>query len=204
MSPRQQHWEEVYRTKAADKVSWYQPNPAPSLEMIYASEIARGAAIIDVGGGASMLADALLDAGFLDISVLDIAASALDISKSRLSARARDINWIVADVLTWKPSRAYDLWHDRAVFHFLTATEDRARYRAILEKGLKPGGTLVIATFAEDGPEKCSGLPVQRWSPDSLAAELGPQFKLEQHFREAHHTPWDSVQAFTWCRFKYL
>ena len=201
MSP-QEHWEEVYRTKAADKVSWYQAHPASSLEMIYASQVARGAGVVDIGGGASILADTLLEAGFLDISVLDIAAPALEISKARLGARARDIKWIVADVLTWKPSRAYDLWHDRAVFHFLTAQEDRARYRAVLEKALKPGGTLVIATFAEDGPEKCSGLPVQRWSPNSLAVELGLEFKLEQRFREQHHTPWDSVQAFNWCRFK--
>jgi 2-polyprenyl-3-methyl-5-hydroxy-6-metoxy-1,4-benzoquinol methylase len=202
MSPRQQHWDEVYRTKAADKVSWFQPHAAPSLEMIYASAISKSAAIIDIGGGASVLADALRAAGYLDVTVLDIAAPALEVSKARLGPRARDINWIVSDVLSWNPARRYDLWHDRAVFHFLTERDDRARYRAVLEKALKPDGTVIVATFAEDGPEKCSGLPVQRWSPNALAAELGSEFRLEQHFREQHRTPWDSTQSFTWCRFK--
>ena len=170
--------------------------------MIFASGISRGAAIVDIGGGASVLANALLSAGFLDISVLDIAASALDVAKARLGPRARDVRWIVADILAWTPSRAYDLWHDRALFHFLTDKEDRVRYRTVLEKALQPGGTAILAAFAEDGPEKCSGLPVQRWSASSLADELGSSFQLAQHFREEHVTPWGSVQAFTWCRFK--
>src|SRR5262249_10995206 len=153
-----------------------------------------------IGGGASVLVDALLAAGFLDVSILDIAAPALDAAKTRLGPRARDVRWIVADILSWTPTRAYDVWHDRAGFHFPPDEDSRAIYRAVLEKALKPGGTAILATFAEDGPEKCSGLPVQRWSASGLAAELGADFELMQHFREEHVTPWGSVQAFTWCR----
>jgi SAM-dependent methyltransferase len=204
MNSRESHWANVYATKAADSVGWYQRSAEASLEMIRASGIAPDTPIIDIGGGASVLAGELLNGGFKDVSVLDIAEGALAIVKSRLGSRARDVHWIVADILDWTPARAYGLWHDRAVFHFLTEAKDRATYRAALEKGLAPGGTLIVATFAPEGPERCSGLPVQRWSPESLAQELGPNFALLESKREQHRTPGGTVQHFIWCRFKRL
>jgi trans-aconitate methyltransferase len=170
--------------------------------MIRASNIARDVPIIDIGGGASVLADELLDAGFADVSVLDIAGQGLTASKSRLGDHAREVHWIVSDVLTWTPPRTYGLWHDRAVFHFLTEPEDRAKYRSVLQRAVRPGGAVIMATFAPEGPERCSGLPVQRWSAEGLAAELGAEFELVQSAREEHETPMGAVQAFTWCRFK--
>jgi trans-aconitate methyltransferase len=169
--------------------------------MIRASGIARNEPIIDIGAGASVLVDELLNAGFEDVSVLDISERALAIGKSRLGTRAARVQGIALDVLSWEPSRCYGLWHDRAVFHFLTEAADRAAYRAGLEKALQPGGALIMAGFAPDGPERCSGLPVQRWSPDALAAELGADFQLIEHRREEHHTPGGARQNFIWCRF---
>ena len=171
---RQTHWNEVYATKSADKVSWFQPRAEMSMLLIESRGATKDSAIIDIGGGSSVLIDHLLDAGFVDVTVLDISERALIGSKDRLGARAADVHWIVSDVLEWTPARAYDVWHDRAVFHFLTSERDRAAYRATLLKGLRPGGMLIIGTFAEDGPERCSGLPCNRWSAGALAAELGP------------------------------
>ncbi len=202
MAERQAYWENVYATKATDSVSWFQRSAGTSLAMIRAAAVAHDAAIIDIGGGASVLLDELFAAGFRDITVLDIAESALAASKTRLGPRAKDVHWIVADILSWKPERSYDLWHDRAVFHFLTAAGERAVYRATLEQALRPGGWLIIGTFAPEGPQRCSGLPVQRWSPDALAAELGAGFQLAASTREEHRTPGGAVQTFTWCRFR--
>jgi trans-aconitate methyltransferase len=142
-----------------------------------------------------------LQLGF-EVTVLDIADAALEVSRRRLGAAARMVDWQVADITTWRPARRYDLWHDRAVFHFLTAEADRAAYKAALRTGLKAGGWLVMATFAEDGPEKCSGLAVQRYSAESLQAELGSGFELKRHERESHLTPWGSAQMFTWTLFR--
>jgi trans-aconitate methyltransferase len=196
------HWEAVYTTKAADQVSWFRRSADPSLRMIRASGIAKDDAIIDVGGGASVLADELLDAGFRDCSVLDIAEAALAASKARLGTRASEVHWIVADILSWAPPRRFALWHDRAVFHFLTDAQDRAAYRAVLERALEPDGHVVLATFAPDGPERCSGLDVHRWSPEGLAAELGPGFAPMESTKEAHVTPGGATQNFIWCRFR--
>jgi len=201
VNARQTHWDNVYATRKPDSVSWYQPSAELSLSLIRASGIARGEPIIDIGGGASVLVDQLLEAGFVDVSVFDIAESALDASKARLGARAERVQWIVADILAWTPARAYALWHDRAAFHFLTQGAERARYRSVLARGLKSGGTAIIATFAEDGPERCSGLPVQRWSPQALASELGEDFQLVEQRRQEHLTPTGAIQKFTWCRF---
>lgn len=198
MTGRQTHWDAVYRGKETNQVSWYQASAAHALKIIRATGLGPDASIIDIGGGASILAEELLASGFRDISVLDIAAPALAASQARLGARAGEVNWIVGDVLSWKPPRSYDLWHDRAVFHFFTGEEDRAAYRATLAAGLKPGGWLVMATFAADGPERCSNLPVHRWSPEALADELGPQFVLQESGREEHRTPWNAGQPFTW------
>jgi SAM-dependent methyltransferase len=196
------HWEAVYTTKAADRVSWFQRSAEPSLKMIRASGIAKDDGIIDIGGGASVLAAELLDAGFRDVSVLDIAEAALAASKARLGPRASEVRWIVADILSWTPPRRFALWHDRAVFHFLTGARDRAVYRSALEKALGPGGHLILATFAPDGPERCSGLDVHRWSPEGLAAELGPGFAPVESTNEAHVTPGGATQHFIWCRFR--
>lgn len=200
---RQAHWQGVYETKAADALSWFQPSPAESLRMIDALGIAPPAEIVDVGGGASTLVDELIARGF-GVTVLDIADAALAVSRARLGAAAVAVDWQVADVTRWQPDRRYAVWHDRAVFHFLTDAGDRARYLAVLKAGMAPGGAAIFATFAEDGPEQCSGLPVRRYSAESLAAELGSDFSLVHHWHEAHLTPWQSEQSFTWAGFRRL
>ncbi|WP_439372548.1 class I SAM-dependent methyltransferase [Bradyrhizobium sp. PMVTL-01] len=202
MSERTTHWDNVYATKGEAEVSWYQDSPAISLAMIRAANPDRDAAIIDIGGGASRLVDALLQDGYRRLSVLDLSANALDVAKKRIGQAASTVDWIVADATTWQPTRTYDVWHDRAAFHFLTAPDDRAAYVERLRSAVGPGGQVIIATFAPDGPEKCSGLPVQRHDGASLAAELGPAFELVETRRETHRTPWDSTQAFQFSRFR--
>jgi hypothetical protein len=202
MSSKQAHWNEVYATKAADTLSWFQLHADMSALMIADSGASKDDAIIDIGGGASVLVDQLLNADFTDVTVLDISERALAASKERLGARAAGAQWIVGDVLTWTPERSYDIWHDRAVFHFLTDEGDRATYRATLLKALPPHGMLILGTFAEDGPERCSGLPVKRWSAAPLAFELGPELRLIDSLRENHRTPQGAVQPFTWARFE--
>jgi Methyltransferase domain len=201
MTSREAHWNEVYATKAADKVSWFQARAAMSMRLIAASDASEESAIIDIGGGASVLIDQLLEADFGDVTVLDISERALRLTKDRLGSRAGEVHWIVSDVLAWTPARAYDIWHDRAVFHFLMEENERLAYRSVLAQGLRGGGTLILGSFAEDGPERCSGLPVQRWSADALARELGSEFRLIESLREDHRTPWGAVQPFTWARF---
>ena len=159
---RQAHWQNVYATKAEKEVSWFQEKPVPSLDLIAASGISSDAAMIDVGGGASRLVDSLIEKGFHRVAILDLSAKALEEAKRRLGHRGDAIDWIVADVTTWEPSNTYDLWHDRAAFHFLTESMDRDAYVARLKKAVRPGGLVIIATFAPDGPERCSGLPIVR------------------------------------------
>jgi trans-aconitate methyltransferase len=202
MSDRSSHWEHVYATKGEAEVSWFQDSPAISLAMIRAATADHDAAIIDIGGGASRLVDALLQQGYRDVAVLDLSANALDATKKRLGGTASMVDWIVADATTWQPAKTYEVWHDRAAFHFLTDPRDRAAYVARLRSAVAPGGHVIIATFAPDGPEKCSGLPVQRHDSASLAAELGPEFGLIETRSEVHHTPWDSTQAFQFSRFR--
>ncbi|WP_345944130.1 class I SAM-dependent methyltransferase [Bradyrhizobium sp. NBAIM02] len=170
--------------------------------MIRAAGSDRDTTIIDVGGGASRLVDALLQDGYRDIAVLDLSANALAAAKKRIGPAASTVDWIVADATTWRPTRTYDVWHDRAAFHFLTDPRDRVAYGERLRSAVRPGGHVIIATFAPDGPEKCSGLPVQRHDSTSLAAELGPEFKLVETRSETHHTPWHSTQAFQFSRFR--
>ncbi|QQO18565.1 class I SAM-dependent methyltransferase [Bradyrhizobium diazoefficiens] len=202
MSDRSTHWDNVYATKGETEVSWFQDSPETSLAMIRAASPDHRAAIIDIGGGASRLVDALLQGGYRDIAVLDLSTKALDTVKKRIGAAASTVDWIVADATTWRPAKPYDVWHDRAAFHFLTDSRDRAAYVERLRSAVAPGGHVIIATFAPDGPEKCSGLPVQRHDSASLAAELGPEFKLLETRSEAHHTPWNSTQAFQFSRFR--
>lgn len=197
--PRQDHWQDIYTKKREDEVSWFRPRPALSVELIEAAGVDSRAAIIDIGGGASRLVDNLLDRGYRDLSVLDISQAALSVAQQRLGVRAREVKWIVSDDTQWKPDRKYDVWHDRASFHFLTSTEDQERYIGALKAGTNPGATVIIATFALDGPEKCSGLPVQRYSAATLAARLGPTFRLVDEKQEHHRTPGGAVQEFAYA-----
>ncbi|MBK3661989.1 class I SAM-dependent methyltransferase [Bradyrhizobium diazoefficiens] len=202
MSDRSVHWQNVYATKGEAEVSWFQDSPATSLDMIRTANPDHGAAIIDIGGGASRLVDALLQDGYRELAVLDLSANALDAAKKRIGAAASTVDWIMADATTWWPTKTYDIWHDRAAFHFLTDPRDRADYVERLRSAVAPGGHIIIATFALDGPEKCSGLPVQRHDSASLSAELGPEFELVEARSETHHTPWNSTQAFQFSRFR--
>lgn len=198
---RETHWDDVYRTKGDNDVSWFEEVPQLSLELI--SDSARPeSAIIDIGGGASRLPDALLSAGHTDVTVLDISAEALAKARERVEQSGGKAQWIVSDVTRWHPERAYDLWHDRAAFHFLTDPADQAAYRGVLDAALRSGGTAIIATFAPDGPEKCSGLPVVRHDGASIAAVLGSGFSLVRELRHEHRTPWGSVQKFQFSVFR--
>jgi trans-aconitate methyltransferase len=198
---RQKHWDEVYRTEESDGVSWYQPTPEPSLRALDELRVPVTASLVDVGGGASSLVDHLLARGWSDLTILDIAAPALDVSKTRLGGAALRVQWEVADVTSWVPGRVYDVWHDRAVFHFLTEPEQRAAYRRALKAGTAAGSIVVLATFAPDGPERCSGLPVQRYDTNAIAEELGSTFSPQRDWREEHTTPSGGRQVFQWCVF---
>ena len=194
------HWEQVYSTKATSGVSWFQEHAQQSVQLIRQAGLARDAGIIDVGGGASTLADDLLNEGYTNVTVLDLSEAALTASKSRLGHRAGDVSWLVGDITRVElPRHAYDVWHDRAVFHFLTAPAEREAYVQAVLRAVKPGGHVIVATFAEDGPDKCSGLPVMRYSADGLHAEFGAPFTLLQQEREEHHTPFGTVQKFIYC-----
>lgn len=196
------HWDAAHESPG--QRSWYEPVPERSLAMLEAGGLAAGARVIDVGGGSSGLVDALVARGCA-VSVLDLSRSALEQARDRLGARAAEVEWIVADVTRWEPpAAAWDFWHDRAAFHFLTAAQAQARYRASLVHGLVPGGVAVIATFAEDGPERCSGLPVRRWSPQALAAFLGPELAIEASEQFLHETPAGAGQRFQISRFRRM
>jgi 2-polyprenyl-3-methyl-5-hydroxy-6-metoxy-1,4-benzoquinol methylase len=199
MADRRQHWENVYRNRAADQVGWFQPHAASSLRLI-ADSAGTDAHIIDVGGGASVLVDGLLDAGHQNLTVLDLAESALAASRARLGERAQSVQWIAADITRADlPAECYDVWHDRAVFHFLTDPADRARYVAQVMKSVKPGGHVIVAAFGPGGPLQCSGLDVMRYAPDALHAEFGAPFRLLRHETEIHHTPTGQEQEFVYC-----
>lgn len=197
---RPDHWNTIYATKPDEQLSWTQPEPRLSLELV--ASVLPGGRVIDVGGGASPLGASLAERGYV-VTVLDVSAAAIERAKSKLGARAAEIRWVVADI-TRAPADLgeFDMWHDRAAFHFLTDPADRAAYRATLERCLPPGGHAVIATFAEDGPEQCSGLPVRRYDAPSLAAELGERFELLRTDRETHRTPWGREQAFRYGLFR--
>jgi SAM-dependent methyltransferase len=199
---REDHWRKVYTDKQPEDVSWYQPTPEQSLLALDRSGAAPSQSLIDIGGGASTLVDALLARGWDDLTVLDIAAPALTAAQARVGDAGAGVDWAVADITEWQPARSYDIWHDRAVFHFLTEPQQRAAYLRALGEGLAKGGLAIFATFALDGPEKCSGLTVERYDAGKLAATLGPQFTLETSWRDEHLTPWASAQAFTWCVFR--
>jgi 2-polyprenyl-3-methyl-5-hydroxy-6-metoxy-1,4-benzoquinol methylase len=193
------HWERVYREKAADNVSWFQAHAQRSLDMIQGIA-APSASVIDVGGGASTLVDDLLERGYRDVTVLDLSEAALDVARSRLGSRATLARWIAGDIRDAAlPEAAYDIWHDRAVFHFLVNPADRAAYVRQAMKAVRPGGHVIVATFAPDGPDQCSGLPVMRYAPDELHGEFGSAFQLVEHANEEHRTPWGTLQRFVYC-----
>jgi ubiquinone/menaquinone biosynthesis C-methylase UbiE len=198
---RRAHWEKVYATKDENEVSWFQENPAPSLELIDLAQLTPHSPIIDIGGGASRLVDNLVARGFRNVTVLDLSESALATAKARLADQA-NVQWVVADVTTWQPQQIYDLWHDRAAFHFLTDDAARSAYVDRLKRALKPGGHAVIGTFALNGPERCSGLPVTRYDAVTLAATLGPEFELIDSRPHEHVTPWGSTQQFQFSTFR--
>jgi SAM-dependent methyltransferase len=200
---RKKHWDDTYAAKAPDNVSWHRPHLVLSLDLIGRSGAGTGTRVIDVGGGASTLCDDLLDRGFEHITVLDVSGEAIRRVKERLGERAARVIWVEADVTTAKfPDASFDLWHDRAVFHFLTAPEDRHAYVNLLSRALAPGGHAIFATFALDGPEKCSGLNVMRYGPKEMCAELGEAFTLVESAAETHTTPWNTEQKFTYCVFR--
>lgn len=201
MSDRQTHWESVYSTKGENEVSWYQASPDISLDLIRAAGATGASTIIDVGGGASRLVDCLLKQGIRSVTVLDLSAAALTAARARIGSDADAVDWIAADVTIWRPSRCYDIWHDRAAFHFLTDETDRIAYIDRLRTALGPGGQAIVGTFALDGPEKCSGLPVQRYDAARLQQTLGSDFKLVETRRQTHTTPWSSTQSFQFSRF---
>lgn len=202
-SERQRHWESVYENKAAGERSWFQPRAATSLELLDAIGFSASTPVIDVGGGTARLVDALLARGATDATVLDISEAALAEAQGRLGAdAARRVRWVRADITEAALAGPYAIWHDRAVFHFLTDEADRRAYLERLNHTLTPGGHVVIATFALDGPEKCSGLPVVRYSPESLGAVLGEAYTLVATRREPHETPSGRVQSFVYCVFR--
>ncbi len=199
---RHAHWENVYQTKGEREVSWFQESPAISLDLIQATGIKPDASVIDIGGGTSRLVDELLDAGFGNVTVLDLSEKALATSKTRLGARSAKVTWIAGDVTAWEPAQAYDVWHDRAAFHFLTDPRDRAAYAERVLRAVRPGGHVIIGTFALNGPERCSGLPVARHDAASLGKTLGPSFELIESRKHAHQTPMEAIQRFQFSRFR--
>ncbi len=199
---RRGHWQGVYTAKAETEVSWFQGAPAPSLDLLRLAGAERNCALVDIGGGASLLVDHLLAEGFCDLTVLDLSQAALDKTRARLGAAGAGVAWIAGDATEWTPPKSYDVWHDRAAFHFLTEAADRAAYMKRLRRALRVGGAAIFGTFALDGPEKCSGLPVMRHDAASLAAALGPGFELLDERRHDHHTPAGATQKFQFSTFR--
>jgi 2-polyprenyl-3-methyl-5-hydroxy-6-metoxy-1,4-benzoquinol methylase len=196
------HWDRVYASIPSTEVSWYEREPAASLRLVEAMASSPSVAVIDVGAGASLLVDRLVSDNFTDVTVLDVSQQALTHVEQRLGEGAQHVTFVRHDVLTWRPDRQYDIWHDRAVFHFLTDDAQRDQYIEIAARAICVGGGLVLATFAEDGPTRCSGLQVSRYSPEDLEGVFSGSFSLVEHEREEHVTPAGGVQPFTWAVFR--
>lgn len=201
---RKKHWENIYQTKDLKDVSWYQPTPTTSLDFLKQFSIPTTAKIIDIGGGDSFLVDHLLDLGYTDLTVLDISAASLDRAKQRLGDRSTKVKWIVADAATFKPTEQYDFWHDRAAFHFLTQEEEITNYIDTIQKSIKPTGVLVIGTFSEQGPKKCSGIEIKQYSETTMTDRLKKFFEKVKCITVDHQTPFDTIQNFIFCSFKKL
>ena len=197
---RQSHWENIYKTKKPDQVSWFKSHLSKSFELISKTNIAKDSPVIDIGGGASTLVDDLLNDGITNVTVLDVSSESLEVSKKRLGKQVSKVHWLAADVTTVDlPKNHYVLWHDRAVFHFLTERGDREKYKQILNQALTSKGFVIISSFSLTGPEKCSGLEVVRYSPETLLRELGSGFKLLESENETHKTPFNTTQDFVYC-----
>lgn len=201
---RQKHWDTIYQTKELKDVSWYQPTPKTSLDFLTQFNVPKTAKIIDVGGGDSLLVDTLLDLGYTDITVLDISATSLERVKNRLGERALRVKWIVADAATFKPTEQYDFWHDRAAFHFLTQEQEIENYIDIIQQRIKPKGILVIGTFSEQGPKKCSGIEIKQYSETTMTERLQKFFEKVKCITVDHTTPFNTIQNFIFCSFKKL
>jgi SAM-dependent methyltransferase len=194
------HWDKVYRTKKEDEVSWYRPHLEISLDLIGAAAPNLDARIVDVGGGESTLVDDLLARGYRNLAVLDVSATALEVTRDRLGATAGQVDWLCGDVTTYAfAEHEYDVWHDRAVFHFLTDPGDRAAYVRQVARAVRPGGHVIVAAFGPEGPVKCSGLDVVRYDPDTLHDQFGAKFQLVKHLTELHQTPQGKIQQFVYC-----
>ncbi len=202
MFDRKEHWEKIYSEKKPTEVSWFQTDPTESLEFIKLSGAPKDGNVIDVGGGASVLVDRLLDGGYKNVTVLDISSAALEYAKGRLGDKAIKVKWVVSDVTQFNPIEKFDLWHDRAVFHFLTDEADRKNYAGIVSRAIKPGGHLILASFATDGPDKCSNLTVCRYDGELIQRELGNDFNLLKEDSETHMTPWKKEQKFRYFLFE--
>lgn len=194
-------WEGIYSDREPAEISWYQAHPEYSLGLIGETDSGSGARIIDVGGGASTLVDHLIDTGYPNVTVLDISTTAILQARARLGDKSDQVTWLEGDIRDFSPDQPYDIWHDRAVFHFLTHAEDRAAYVEVLNKALKPGGHAIIATFSENGPSRCNGLDVVRYRPADLGRALGPSMRLVETLTEEHRTPGGGIQEFVYCRF---
>ena len=201
---RKTHWENIYQTKELKDVSWYQPTPETSLDFFRQFNVPTTAKVIDVGGGDSFLVDHLLDLGYQDISVLDISAAAIDRAKQRLGDKAKKVNWIVADVATYKPTQQYDFWHDRAAFHFLTEENEISHYLQAAQESMKAAGILVIGTFSDQGPKKCSGIEIKQYSEATMSDRFQDFFEKIKCVRVDHKTPFDTIQNFVFCSFRKL
>jgi ubiquinone/menaquinone biosynthesis C-methylase UbiE len=201
---RKKHWENIYRTRELKDVSWFQPTPETSLDFFKQFNIPTTAKVIDIGGGDSFLVDYLLDLGYEDISVLDISEAAIERAKKRLGDRAKNVKWIVSDAAAFAPTEKYDFWHDRATFHFLTAEEDISSYLETAQRYINPTGVLVIGTFSEQGPKKCSGIEIKQYSEASMANRLKNFFEKIRCIAIDHETPFDTIQNFVFCSFKKL
>lgn len=202
MTDSRSHWDNTYTSKAETEVSWFQAGQGRSFELITGAAPLPDTSIIDVGGGESRLTGHLVAAGYLDLTVLDISEVALSHTKQRLSPTINEVSWIAADITQWKPIRTWDVWHDRAVFHFLTDNGAQDAYISALRQGTKSGSTVILSTFALTGPEKCSGLPIQRYSADTLAERLGSNFALCTTVTELHRTPFGTTQEFMYAGFR--
>jgi SAM-dependent methyltransferase len=201
---RKKHWENIYQTKELKDVSWFQPTPETSLDFLTQFNLPTTAKVIDIGGGDSFLVDHLLDLGYQDISVLDISATAIDRAKQRLGDKAKNVKWIVSDVATFKPTEKYDFWHDRAAFHFLSDQQEISNYLETAEQNINSTGVLVIGTFSEQGPKKCSGIEIKQYSETTMTDRLKMYFEKVKCITVDHKTPFDTIQNFVFCSFRKL
>ncbi|HCS19703.1 MAG TPA: SAM-dependent methyltransferase [Bacteroidetes bacterium] len=196
------HWENVFSTKAEDEVSWFQPYPTTSMEFVDLFNLPLAANIIDIGGGDSHFVDALLDKGFHNVYVLDISANAIERARQRLGERAKKVHWIVSDVTSFVPPVQFDFWHDRAAFHFLTTEDKISRYVSIAEYSIKKGGYLILGTFSENGPKKCSGLEIRQYSEATMSERFESSFNRIKCITEDHPTPFNTIHNFLFCSFR--